>query len=168
MTEGGATIGVSNRALFRNSYLKGFCHGDDFIGLGTRKNLEDFGKLLEKHFDVRLEAIIGFGSSPGGAQLGKVMHVLNRTVTINDEQYRIELEPDRKHVELLIKELGLQQAHAAPTPRAKLSETDSAARDSSPFLQGDDIKLFRSGTMRCKYLDQDRLDIAEAVHGEAT
>ena len=39
LTEGGATIGISNRALFRNSYLKGFCHGDDFIGLGTRKNL---------------------------------------------------------------------------------------------------------------------------------
>ena len=49
------------------------------------------------------------------------------------------------------------------TQRVKLSATESDAIENSPILKGEQATLFRSGTMRCAYLAQDRADISEAI-----
>ena len=75
----------------------------------------------------------------------------------------VELEADPRHAEKLIEELGLQSANTVATPRVKYSDAEHAARESSPFLVGADITKYRSCTMRLKYIEQDRLDLSEAV-----
>ena len=48
-------------------------------------------------------------------------------------------------------------------PRVKLSATESNAIENSPILEGEQATLFRSGTMRCACIAQDRADISEAI-----
>ena len=60
-------------------------------------------------------------------------------------------------------DLGLFQGNVVKTPRVKLSATESNATENSSILDGEQATLFRSGTVRCAYLAQDRADISEAV-----
>ena len=88
--------------------------------------------------------------------------MLHRSVrVINDEL--IEIEADQKHVPRLLEDLGLIQGNVVKTPRVKLSATESNAIENSSILEGEQATLFRSGTMRCAYLAQDRADISEAI-----
>ena len=94
--------------------------------------------------------------------LDKELEVLHRSVrVINDEL--MEIEADQKHVPRLLKDLGLIQGNVVKTPRVKLSATESDAIENSSILEGEQATLFRSGTMRCAYLVQDRADISEAI-----
>ena len=43
------------------------------------------------------------------------------------------------------------------------SESESDEIENSSILEGEQATLFRSGTMRCAYLAQDRVDISETV-----
>ena len=45
----------------------------------------------------------------------------------------------------------------------KLSATEADAIENNPILEGEQATLFRSGTMRCAYLAQDRVDISETT-----
>ena len=47
------------------------------------------------------------------------MIVLNRAIRVDDAAGRITIEPDRRHLEALLRELDLGTAKAAPTPRVK-------------------------------------------------
>jgi len=153
------TIGTANRALFRGpNGEKGFCYGDDFVLCASEEDLKAFGKILEEAYDVRMEALIGFGP-----HLGDQMKILNRFVKIDRENDRVTIEADQRHIEALIEELGLQQAKVAVTPRVKLTETQVQEREATPLLQGSRITQFRSCTMRAKYLEADRADISESV-----
>ena len=79
-----------------------------------------------------------------------VLEVVHRSVrVINDEL--IEVEEDQKHVPPLLEDLGLTQGNIVQTPRV------------SPILEREQATLFRSGTMRCAYLAQDRADISETI-----
>ena len=49
------------------------------------------------------------------------------------------------------------------TSRVKLSAIEAEAFESSPILEEEQATTFRSGTMRCAYLSQDRVDISEAI-----
>ena len=62
-----------------------------------------------------------------------------------------------------MEDLGLVQGNVVKTPRVKLSATESNAIENSSILEGEQATLFRSGTMRCAYLAQDRADISEAI-----
>ena len=57
----------------------------------------------------------------------------------------------------LFKEMSLK------TASVKLSAADSNAIENSSILDGEQATLFRSGTVRCAYLAQDRADIFEAI-----
>ena len=61
------------------------------------------------------------------------------------------------------KDLGLTQSNIVKTPRVKLSVIEAEAIENSPFLEGEQATTLRSGTMRCAYLAQDRVDISEAI-----
>ena len=45
----------------------------------------------------------------------------------------------------------------------KLSVIEAEAIENSPLLEGEQATTLRSGTMRCAYLAQDRVDISEAI-----
>ena len=75
----------------------------------------------------------------------------------------MEIEADQKHVPRLLEDLGLTQGNVVKTPRVKLSATETDAIENSSILEGEQATLFRSGTMRCAYLAQDRAHISEAI-----
>ena len=94
--------------------------------------------------------------------LDKELEVLQRSVrVINDEL--MEIEADQKHVPQLLEDLGLTPSNIVKIPRVKLSANDANAIENSPILEGEQATLFRSGTMRCAYLAQDRADISETI-----
>ena len=43
--------------------LKGLCHGDDFCVVAQQKQLQTFGKVLEKRIEVKQTGHIGFGAN---------------------------------------------------------------------------------------------------------
>ena len=154
----GLDIGKSCRALFSGPDHRGFCYGDDFCVVASEANLDKFGTWLEAAFDLRREATIGMA-----AHLGTELYILNRVVRIDRPNLTIEIEADQKHVQTLLRELGLENAKAAPTPAVKLTPAAYDRREQSEPLSRDGALQYRSGVMRCKYLDQDRIDIAETV-----
>ena len=88
------------------------------------------------------------------------MEVLHRTVRVIDIEL-MEIDADQKHVPQLLKDLGLTQSNIVKTPRMKLSASEAETIENSPILDGEQATTFRSGTMRCAYLAQDRVDISE-------
>ena len=75
----------------------------------------------------------------------------------------MENEADQKHVPQLMKDLGLTQSNIVRTPRMKLRASEAETMENSPILDGKQTTTFRSGTMRCASLAQDRVDISEAI-----
>jgi len=158
LTTKGFIIGRANPALFHDKKSKGFCHGDDFVVLASRKKLEEFGRILEAEYEVKCQGIIGYGD---GAQ--KEVAILNRVVRVVDSLRRTELEPDKRLVERIIKDYGLSTAKVVGTPRVKKSTEESLKAEKTPLLGPSEATRFRSATMRAQYLAQDRSDIAETV-----
>lgn len=150
--------GKASRALFRGAGVKYFCHEDDFVGLGEDEDLDKFGAHLKKAFDLRPSTKIGFGEC-----VEKVMTVLNRKVIIDDEEKVVNIEADEKHVPNLLEKMGLLDAKAQATPRVKRTAAEQKAIDNSLVLEGKQVTLYRSGTMRLKYLDQGRMGLTESV-----
>ena len=163
LTAVSAVTGKANEALIWSPHVKGFCHRDDFGVVASEKRLKDFGDALETAFDVKLEGIVGFAN-----HLGKELHMLNRRVCVDVAGDEMTIEADQKHVATLTTDLGLEQAKPSATTRAKLTKGEIDKRDANPLLEGPAKTVFRSGAMRCKYLDQDRIDIWEAVKCLAT
>ena len=92
----------------------------------------------------------------------KEMEVLHKTVRVVNDGL-MEIEADQKHVPQLLEDLGLVRSNVVKTPRVNLSAIEADAIENSPILKGEQATLFRSGTMCCAYLAQDRVDISEAV-----
>ena len=46
----------------RDGDLKGLCHGDDFCVVARQKQLQTFGNVFEKRFEVKQNGHIGFGA----------------------------------------------------------------------------------------------------------
>ena len=64
---------------------------------------------------------------------------LNRVVRWTPEGW--ELEPDQRHVDLIVKELGLQDARPVSTPGE--SENRDEEAECSKFLSSEDASKFR-------------------------
>ena len=119
--------------------------------------IESFGKLLQEKFDTRR---IGM---PGAAKhLDKELEVLHRSIRVINNGL-MEIEADQKHIPQFLEDFGLTQSNIVKTPRVKLSVIEAEAIENSPFLEGEQATTLRSGTMRCAYLAQDRVDISEAI-----
>ena len=77
----------------------------------------------------------------------------------------MEIEPDQRHVDILLREHGLDDSRSkgVDTPRVKKSESQVFAGLESPPLDREGVRLCRFGTMRISYLGQDRADVQEAA-----
>ena len=63
LKESSMKVGTACPAFFCScdGDLKGLCHGDDFSVVARQKQLQTFGKFLEKRFEVKQTGHIGFG-----------------------------------------------------------------------------------------------------------
>ena len=91
--------------------------------------------------------------------------MLHTTVRVIDHisSELMEIEADQKRVLHLLEDLGLTQSNTVKTPRMKLSASEAETIENSTILEGEQATTFRSGTVRCAYLAQDRVDISDAI-----
>ena len=83
-------------------------HGDDFVNTGTGNALAWLEKIIEAAFEITSTKI---GPEDGDK---KQVKVLNRTVTYTKSG--IEYEPDPRHAELIVRDLGLENCNGVATP----------------------------------------------------
>ena len=86
------------------------------------------------------------------------IRILNKIVRWTDAGIRIEADP--RHVEILIKEMGLGEANSVKTPGGKDRERDENGEQP---LDKAEASMYRSCVARANYLAQDRAGIAYAV-----
>ncbi len=86
------------------------------------------------------------------------MRILSTVIKWTDSGLRIEADP--RHVEILIKEMGLEEANSVKTPGVKDRERDE---NNEQPLDRAEASLYRSCVARANCLAQYRADIAYAV-----
>eukprot|EP00435_Cladocopium_sp_Y103_P033123 s170_g8.t1 len=163
LSGGGFTVGVANPALFLNEQdnCRGAVHGDDFYVLGPTYAVDKVKNLLGDKYQMRESHRLGFTS--GCSQSATV---LNRVVSLGETDGRrwVKIEPDKRHVELIVQGVGLSMKSAGvTTPSVKQTDAQAIALETSADLSPRDASRYRSGVMRASFLAQERADIAEAV-----
>ena len=138
--------------------LKGLCHGDDLCVVARQKQLQTFGKVLEKRFEVKQTGHIGFGANDK-----KELKILNRTIKIDVLNDEMTLEADTKLVENALESMKLNAAKGVDSPPVRKTEEQTAQIENSEKLTSAESTLYRSLVMKLAYVAQDRVDIAEAV-----
>ena len=86
-------------------------HGDDFTSTGTAHDLEWLDMKFKEEFEIKTEVL-----GPRHDQK-KQIRVLNRVIAWGEDG--ITYEADQRHAELIIGELGLDNAKAVATPGSR-------------------------------------------------
>ena len=120
-------------------------HGDDFVSTGDGADLEWLRMLFETKFEISTNVL---GQEPEDE---KQLKVLNRIITVEDDGYTYE--PDVRHAEIVIREMGLENAKAVTTP------VPDEQHESEELLDHERFKKYQSLCARCNFLAIDRMDI---------
>ena len=93
-------------------------HGDDFIALGDANALKEVNILFRSAYELKWLGTIGNEENDS-----KEIHFLNRLIRCEQHQSAnaILIESDRRHVNLLVQQLGMQNAKGTETPDVKKS-----------------------------------------------
>ena len=113
LLELGFAKGEANPCSFVNAEagLETVVHGDDFLTIGPEDALQWFDAELAKRFKVK-SILMG-----PKAHHTKQARFLNRIVTWEPEG--IMYEPDPRHGELIIRQLGLEKANSLKVPMVR-------------------------------------------------
>lgn len=154
MNKLGFTTGLSNPCIFYHPkrHILTMVHGDDFASTAANEDLEWLRQELEKEFLLKTDVI-----GPGNQQKREVK-ILNRIIRYT--RTGIEYEADARHSELIIKQLGLEQAKPLSSPAI---DDEPKAPDENEVLHAEYSTQFKSITMRASYLSHDRSDLQFAV-----
>ena len=145
-------------------------HGDDFTSTGRESDLRWLDNELKKRFELKTEFL-----GPDVRRHVQQVRVLNRVISWSEES--LTYEADQRHAEILIRELGLQDARPVATPGArdeanKASQVEVNAHGSivtkeddqnNPPLKSEEATKFRALTARANYLAQDRPEAQYAI-----
>ena len=155
-------VGTAFTAFFcsDDGDLNELCHGDDFCVVARRKQLQIFGKVLEKRFEVKHIGHIVFSASDA-----KESKTPNRTIKIDVLNDEMTLEADTKLVKDALETIKLVGAKGVDSPCVRRNEEQTAQIENSEKLTSAESTLYRSLVMKLAYVAQDRVDIAEAVKG---
>ena len=126
-------------------------HGDDFTVLGLDEDILWLQKELNNTFPTKLRGILGTSD-----QHQKEIRILNRVLRITTGG--LEYEPDVRHVETIIQELGLQGSNGVNTPGTK-----QKFEEEPRYLDAEQATRYRGLVARANYVAQDRADIQFAV-----
>ena len=119
--------GKSSPCLFYHPEqdLRVVVHGDDFTIMCIDPALKWVTHEIKKVYELKVVAILGPEPTDD-----KSVRILNRIVSWNDRG--IQYEPDQRHVEIVIKALGLDKGKSVATPGAK----EKLDTDTSKSLEG--------------------------------
>ncbi len=138
---------VFSPCVFRHDTRKIYCmvHGDDYLSVGAETELIWMKTELEQEFEVKTEII---GPTP---QQAKELKVLNRIIRYGE--HSIQYEPDPRHAELIISEMGMSTANPVSTPGQNDDDDNEGVRDETTDT------AYRAIAARANYLAIDRPDI---------
>ena len=141
LKDGSMKVGTACPAFIcrHDGDLKRLCNGDDFCVVARRKQLQIFGKVLEKRFEVKQTRHIGF--SAGDA---KELKILNRTIKIDVLIDEMTLEADTKLVKDALETMKLVGAKGVDSTRVRMNEERTAQIESSEKLTSAESTLYRS------------------------
>jgi len=161
MTSRGFQVGLFTPCTFyhRDKGLTVYVYGDNFVVKGTRSQNDQFVSDLGTEMIANVEGVLGPDPSKGDSLevvcLNKIFRWVPGTVGNPDA---IEIEADPRHVDIITHTLGLTKASkAVVTPGLKDKGTAGTP------LRDEDIRTFRSLTMRAAYIAEDRPDIKFAT-----
>jgi hypothetical protein len=99
-----------NPCLYHNkkSGVRTLVHGDDFVSVGKWKAVEEVKIKMQGVFEIKTNIV---WRTMGCEQEGRV---LNRVVRVSEGGW--EYEPDQRHDEVIISDLGLSEAKEVTTP----------------------------------------------------
>ena len=150
----GLVAGKANCCTFHHAQkgIYTLVHGDDFLSTWPRSSLLWMKEAIGKQLKLKSELI---GPDPSDQ---KELKVLNRIIRC--EPTCIELEADPRHAELIIKQLGLEEAKPLTTPATPVEANDETdPKELNPAY----ATQYKSIVARSNYLAIDRPDIQYAV-----
>ena len=157
---GGFVRGKHNAALFR--------HDDGDIKLLVQADsdgLAHLDQLLRSKYTVKNQGALRFDPEDDAE-----LHLLNRTLRRGEDALGqlIDLIPDGRHAELIIKETGCtDKTKSVSTPNIKEKDHVVLARVQASRLDAQGATSFRSCVMRASDLAQDRMGLCETAKGFA-
>ena len=149
----GFEVGRASPCNFRhvNRDINLTVHGDDFVIVGAEEQLKWFGDKMKLKYELKMETL-----GPGEGQVQEIK-ILNRITRWCEGS--IEYEPDQRHAELLVKELGLEECKPVATPSVSESKEQQKEAEESEPLEDADASSYRSAAARLNYLAMDRPDL---------
>ena len=155
LKELGFAIGKASSVAFYHPVLgiRVVVHGDDFIIEGEEQHLWWLHDELQKRFIVKMRGVLG----PEEKDANEVV-VLNRVLRWTDGEFHYEADP--RHVEQMLKAMGMEDCKACATPgiKARQGELMDEAE-----LDAERHRAFRSVVARANFLALDRPDIRYTV-----
>ena len=127
-------------------------HGDDYVSVGDRENLQWLSAELKKRFECKSQMLGPEGEAGSQQQI----RILNRTVAWRD--WGLEYIPDEKHAQALISGAGMSSANTVKTP-----EESNDHEPEGELLDSAQATKYRSLAARANYLAHDRADIQHAT-----
>ena len=152
--------------------LRVFKYGDDLVCSGARGDINDLVTELSQRMTIKVRMTLGLRPDLGDV---KEASILNRIVRLasdpahgnevvnrgryrgQDGGWRLELEADPRHIEILANQVGLDRPGTKGVVSPGLKRTILSA--DSPELPTTARGVYRSAAMRANYLAHDRLDI---------
>ena len=117
--------------------------------------------MLAAKYEIKTQRV-GQGKNIDGTDKSAEGQVLNRVVRRTDKGF--ELEADLRHAELIVEQLGLQDAKPVSTPGvAPAGNGGGEEEEEQEELPPTEATQFRGIAARCNYLQPDRPDIQYAV-----
>ena len=114
LIELGFTRGVASPCCFhhKDRDIGVVVHGDDFTTIGEAEDLDWYEKGLASFFELKVRARLGPDETDD-----QEVRILNRIVRVTPSGLSYEADP--RHVEILIKSLGVENAKSVSSPGVK-------------------------------------------------
>lgn len=153
LIEAGYVRGTSNPCLVSSEKDKValLVHGDDFAAVGPEAPLEKLRAVLSNNYKVKTEML------GGGREDAKEVRVLNRVVQWRQDG--IALEADPRHIELIVKEFGIEKVAATPGDKEQFKKETIEHKQKNDELEGMEATKFRAAVARLNYVCSERPDI---------
>ena len=128
-------------------------HVDDLLGVGPEANLRWMQRELEKQLELKGKLL----------QDGETIQFLGRDIAMRNYGYTWAGDP--KHAQLIIQELGLQNANGVAVPVADDERHHGLeTTDDSRKMGAEEARSYRRGAARVNYMAQDRPDLAHVAN----
>ena len=134
----GFVIGMATPCSFVHECKELFLtvHGDDFAAVGPTTSLAWLERCMEERYEIKSEYL---GPEDG---LKQEIRVLNRVLRWMDDG--LEYEPDQRHAELIIRDLGMDGAKPVSTPATAETKDELEDRDKAPLMSPTDATTYRA------------------------